>query len=115
MFDDPKKELQRLEKRLLAAEDEDWLDQQLEEAKAMIGDDRRAGRPAADANIYRNYANNYGASMTWEEDDSALYVDEYEEEDYDPREKGIRGLIVLACLETLGIVAIIAYWAAHLL
>lgn len=38
MFDDPKKELEELEKKLLNAENDAWLDAQLAEAYALLGD-----------------------------------------------------------------------------
>lgn len=116
MFDDPKKELERMEKKLLAAEDDDWLEKQLAEARMLIGDDVAAPKKrkhSSEGDIYRNYANGYGAGTPKRE--KVLYADEYEEEEDYPQEKGVRGLILLACLETLGIVAILAYWLVHLL
>ena len=119
MFDDPKKELEQLEEKLLAAEDDDWLDKQLSEAKALIGDAPRKKRPA-NGNAYRNYANSYGkeapkTQAAPKKKEPQVYADEYEEEEEVPKEKGVRGLIILAVAETLGIVGIIAYWLIHLL
>lgn len=116
MFDDPKKELKRLEKQLLEEEDGSWLDNELSEAKAMLGDDRQQDPDAT--RVYRdlgalpvrNYANGYGQAQDVE-------YDEYGDGDYvenspkpAPREKGVGGLILLALLELLGIVGIIGYW-----
>lgn len=116
MFDDPKKELKRLEKQLLEEEDASWLDHELSEAKAMLGDDRQQDLDVT--RIYRdpvtlpvrNYANGYGQSRDVE-------YDEYGDGDYTEapprtasRQKGVGGLILLALLELLGIVGIIGYW-----
>lgn len=118
MFDDPKKELKRLEKQLLEEEDGSWLDNELSEVKAMLGD---SGQQDLDATrIYRdpgavpvrNYANGYGQvpAQSGEYDeygDSAYAADPRE---VAPREKGVGGLVLLALLELLGIVGIIGYW-----
>ena len=68
MFDDPKKELRRLEQQLLAEEEYDeyeedyltedeWLEQELAEAKALSGYQEPREAPV------RNYANGYGAQV----------------------------------------------------
>lgn len=118
MFDDPKKELEQLQEQLL--KDEDWFARELDSAKAMIGDQptpkkrktaaagavhsanaQRKPQTSADPAI-RNFANGYGNADSQQEEPKA------------PR-KSNKGLIILACLETLGIVAIAAYWLIFLL
>ena len=145
MFDDPKKELQRLQQELLAEEesfeeayfDEDeWLDQEIAEAKALSGYQEPQPQPV------RNYANGYGARpqnpyqrpaqpyetqqrrylsgySTYQESRPGYRPDvrgyhEEEIEEYE-EEKGIRGLVILACMLTLGIVAVAMYWVLVLL
>ena len=125
MFDDPKNTLRRMEEELRAAEyeeeeaepddgfgyaDDSWL----EEAKALIGEDEEIP--------IRNHANGYGARprnyamydnrevYDEELDDAAvLYAQE-------PRKKkGIGGLVLLALLEVLGILAVLWWWVRWLL
>lgn len=133
MFDDPKEALRRLEQRLLAEEDrkgpeepefeEDWLEDELAEAHRLLGDDPDGdddddSYPAAptrrQGSGVRNYANGYGAARNT--DPADLNMEEYSDRVYRaPREKGVGGLVLLACLETLGIVALVAYWLVVLL
>lgn len=81
MFDDPKKELERLQDELLAEEDADWLeddtDEELAQIKAMLNKDKpdRAGEDYeryfqndyreeyAQEPFYRNYSNGYGTQV----------------------------------------------------
>ena len=98
MFDDPNEELRRLQQRLLAEEDreepepdEDWL---------------------ADVHDFPD-------DDLWEEDDEEP-EDSPEGEDVGtcgrkPRKRGAGCLMVLLCLELLGIAAVAAYWALVLL
>ena len=120
MFDDPKNTLRRMEEELRAAEyeeeaepeyeDDDWL----ADAKALIGEDEEIP--------IRNHANGYGTRPrnyamydnreVYDEeldDDAVLYAEE-------PRKKkGIGGLVLLALLEVLGILAVLWWWARWLL
>ena len=116
MFDDPKKELEQLQEQLL--KDEDWFTRELDSAKAMIGDQAvpKKRKTAASSAVQaantqkipqpdpriRNYANGYGTT------------DPARDEAELPK-KSNKGLIILALLETLGIVAIAAYWLIFLL
>ena len=114
MFDDPKKELQRLQEQLL--QDEEWFEKELESAKAMIGEGPGKSqaiskqKPRKDAELrrsdpmIRNYANGYGQKRPPVRNTEVRK----------PR-KGIGGLVVLATLETMGIVGIVAYWMLVLL
>ncbi len=120
MFDDPKKELKRLEEQLLLEEDDGWLET-LAQANALLQEDD----PDMDATRVfqppvRNFANGYGTrapaySESYEEYDD-FYTDE-EPESPSPalREKGIGGLVVLALLEMAGIMGIVLYWLNMLL
>ena len=125
MFDDPKNTLQRMEEELRAAEyeeeaepdygfdyeDDNWL----EEAKSLIGEDEEIP--------IRNHANGYGARpqnnavdfgrMVYGDEEldksAALFAEEPQ------KKKGIGGLVLLALLEMLGILAILLWWARWLL
>lgn len=122
VFDDPKKELKRLERELLAEEDDHWLDDQLAQAHALLGDtseteDMDATRIYRDASEMpvRNYANGYTAPRKLYDYDEQ-YVDEPQEDLSDvPREKGIGGLIVLALFEMLAIAIVLVYWMGQIL
>ena len=132
MFDDPKKELNRLQRQLLAEEEpeqeadfyeeyldeEDWLDQEIAEAKAMVGYEEEEEPPV------RNFANGYGRNVPhqparYENTPSRPayrgHVNTYEEEIPEEPEENLRGLVILAWLLTLGIVAVAAYWVVLLL
>ena len=139
MFDNPNEELKRLEKELLAQEEEDWLEKELREAKALINmEDEKPDvdatqvfkapaqaqtRPQTQTQTQagvqpRNYANNYGAAQAAPRntDKTDVNLEEYSDEVYEePKEKSSRGLVILACLETLGIVAVVLYWLLFLL
>jgi len=140
MFDDPKKELQRLQQQLLAEEayeeeymdEEDWLDQEIAEAKALSGYQEPAEPPV------RNYANGYGIRQEYPEyqrpaqPQQRSYLSGYStyqearpdyrsHRDYrdqvmeeEPEEK-LGGLVALACLLTMGIVGVALYWVLVLL
>ncbi len=118
MFDDPKRELKRLETELLQEEDGDWLDRELAQAHALLGDEPQ--EPELDYREFtgtapvRNYANGYGAQVPemYDEEDS-LYADE--EPAPLPRQKGIQGLVLLALLELAGIAGIVLYWLRMML
>ena len=131
MFDDPRKELRRLEEQLLAEEDpgpdvpEDTLrmDDELEEARRLLGAEMPEDEEAEDEDpepmVYRNFANGYGRRQSVpvrNRDRFDRDLEEYSDQVHDePREKGVRGLVILACLELLGIAAVIVYWLLFLL
>lgn len=127
MFDDPKKELQKLEAQLL--KEEEWFNRELEDAKKLSGyapvkksqktsKTAAAKKPMDQTQVYRtgsttqvrNAANNYGKGAP----KSAVRSPEAGTREK-PREKSVKGLVILACLETLGIVAVAAYWLMILL
>ncbi len=108
MFDDPNKELADLQAQLEAQEE--WFQRELDSAKRMIGQEPE--RKAAPAAPVRNYANNYGKQPV-----RKAYVPDIPEiqEEEPPKKKGVRGLVILASLELLGIFGILGYWAWYFL
>ncbi len=126
MFDDPKKTLRRMEEELRAAEREDQEEQEppfgsefeftddeelIREAKALL-------REEDDIPI-RNHANGYGARPMpgAQAPDYGRMVYDPEEPDEDvavfaqePKPKGAGGLVILALLELIGILAVILWW-----
>ena len=120
MFDDPKKELQRLQQQLLAEEEkyeeeylteEEWFEREIAEAKVLSG----YQEPEV-----RNYANGYGAQSQANRQNRPAYQphvpNAYEQPiREEPEEKGVGGLIGLAVALTMGIVAVAAYWVLVLL
>ena len=141
IFDDPKKELKRMEEELFAAEEEQWEEaDDLSDIRSLLRDyddedyqeffQEEEDEPAYRnyANDYgrpvRNYANNYGrkrASVAYEEeeeeyldDDAVLYRDDYRNAKHS-KEKGVRGLLVIVILEILAIIGILGWWLSWLL
>ena len=101
MFDDSKRHLRRMEEAL-QEEDDRWLDEELEDAKRLLD-------PEADADCPKvSVTNNDRLDV-----DLDAYSDDVFEQP--PKEKGIRGLVILACLEALAIAAVILYWLVMLL
>ena len=132
MFDNPKKELERLEQQLLAAEAHEQEEEDFESLYEEIYDEFGREEPYevddelkqmlnySDIPI-RNHANNYGnpqqdlsqrsAGFEAEKDyymDSDRYVPM-------PKKKGIKGLLVLACIEAVAVIALAAWWLGRLL
>ena len=124
MFDNPRRELEWLEEELLAAEeeevpeeddeeyyDEDFLsdgshqdpeDDWLEDVEALLEPDEPERRPRRRKNPAVDFPR-------------AVYDDEELDEsaavfDNDPPPKGIGGLVFLAILEVLGILAVVGWW-----
>ncbi len=115
MFDNPKKELERLQQQLLAAE----MDTPEEEVTEEFDD------------LYDEIYDEFGPE-TFEEpdfsDDRAFYsraagfdaeVEEYEmdEDRYvaPPRKKGFRGLVIFALLQAFVVIALALWWLGQLL
>lgn len=128
MFDDPKRELERLEEALLEEEEAEavpektgeYLDETVID-DALYGSDQKwldelnqlleEPEPAV-----RNHANNYGRKNPAVDFSKAVYEDEGELDesqavfDDTPKPKGIGCLLVLAIAEMLGILAIVGWW-----
>ena len=113
MFDDPRGALNRLQQELLEEEaeyeeenfsEDHWLDEEIAEAKALLGMDEEE---EDDPVIYRNYANGYGRQVYARE----AYPDAEEEIPADDT----KGQKILAFLLLAGILAVAGYWAVVLL
>ena len=127
MFDDPKKELKRLEEQLLAAE---MSDDDFERFYEEIYDEFGEKEPAAQEDDYlkdlledvpvRNYSNNYGktpqASAAKKPQASRdTYTDSSRYAAPVKKDRSIRTLTIIACLETLGIVGVVLWWVLRIL
>ena len=127
MFDDPREELRRLQAELLAAEEEEeYVDEDLEGLDDLLDDYEEEEDYGEDIEEYfeedyeeeytqpRYHRRNYGVDyaddlLELEEDDTAVYRDEYRAMQK-KRKKGVRRLLVIACLELIGILAILGWW-----
>ncbi|MBR5022558.1 MAG: hypothetical protein IKY18_05105 [Oscillospiraceae bacterium] len=112
MFEDPKKELKALEGRMLAAEEsrkDPMLDDDFEtlfnEIKAEYG-------PRNDEPPVRNYANNYGRPAAVR---PAPHPAPAPAPVPEPRKKRKTGLGFLIFLEIVALIAVLGFWALHLL
>lgn len=156
MFDDPRRELRRLEEELLAEEEEEEEFAPSEEEEygeydeffdeddlnnALYGSDQgwvdNLDELLSEEPEVRNHANGYGTRMqapqkkisqkqTSQKKEKkakkAKKTPVYEEEEYEeldenaavfddqPKEKGIGGLVFLAILEMIGILAVVRWW-----
>ena len=107
LFDDPNKELAALQAQLEAQEE--WFQKELDSAKRMIG--QQPNTPAASAAPVRSPSNAYADKPVRKA--YVPHVPQIEEEE--PPKKSVRGLLILASLELLGIFAILGYWAWYFL
>lgn len=154
MFDDPSRELRRLEEELLAEEEEEEAFAPSEEEdygeydeffdeedlnNALYGSDQgwvdNLDELLSEEPEVRNHANGYGTRMKAPQKKvsqaskkkekkakKAKKAPVYEEEEYeqldenaavfdeDYKEKGIGGLVFLAILEIIGILAVVLWW-----
>lgn len=132
MFDDPKKDLKWLEEQLRAVEapqeedtdldalfddedffEEDPLEADLREARALLGE--VPARPQRKNDVFA-----FLEEETGEEEPATVYAvapsrAESRKEKKKKKEKGVGGLVFLACLETLGIIAVLLWWVLWLL
>lgn len=135
IFDDPKKSLERMQRQLLESEEEydeyeeyeeeflteeEWLDDEIAEAKVMLG---MYGEDE-DEDFIRSYAGGYGNfqqprrydDFEDEDDDfDDLYDDEDEDEDEVPEPRNHKGQLALTVALLAGIAAVAIYWVAVLL
>ena len=118
MFDNPKKELERLEAQLLAAETtnteddfdslyEDIYDEFGEETPDHLDAELRQILDYSDQEFSRR-----AAGFDAEEEDYYMDTERYVAP---PKKKGIRGLLIVACLEAVAIIALAAWWLGRLL
>ena len=105
VFDDPKKELERLQAQIAAQEE--WFEQELDSAKRLIGDTPRPAKPtsAAAGVPTHNKAKTTAARQAAKKEAPVAA----------PKKKGVKGLLILALVEILAIAGIAAYWLLHLL
>ena len=130
MFDNPKKELEKLEKQLL--EDEEWFQRELDSAKRMIGQvPAKQQRPSAPRTPQgsKPAPQSAQARSTGGKKESSARTAQVKEPAKAPakvpakapvkapekKKKSNKGLVILACAETLGILGLAAYWVLFLL
>ena len=112
MRDDTKRELERLERELLAQEDAGLTDDELlDDIKSMLGEGEPA-EPAFDdpqtihdpkgPMVYCNYSNDYGRDLQEFADNGELPEKK--------TDKVTLGLLITACCLTAGIIGILIYW-----
>lgn len=124
MFQDAQEELKRLEQELLAEEDtpeqaqtpeeDDLLDE--EDLDALLSQTQRIETPEGAA-VYRNHSNDYGKALrnyasgykAYNTDNCDPDLDEYAQQVYAPKKKGIAGLVITALLLTAAIFAVLCY------
>ena len=101
MFDNPKKNLKRLEQELLAEEQEAWAERQR----------RETGKP-----VNRNEKPSKKTPKAKNRDRVDVRTDDFSEEiRREPNEKSPAGLALLACILMLGILAVLGWWVWVLL
>ena len=120
MFDDPKKELKKLEEQLL--KEEEWLERELAAARELIGDqpvkkvkktvENKEDAPVRGSEETRKKAEKVVVPASGDYD---LDKKKAKKKKKKKAGKSNRGLVILAILETLGIVGIIAYWMIMIL
>ena len=121
MFDNPKKELEKLEQQLL--DDEEWFQQELESAKRMIGQaPEKAKRPTGP---HHPQVSGTGAKAAPAAKSAPTSGKEPVRQSGKKKtgkkksgkkaKKSNKGLITLAIVEALGILGLAAYWLLVLL
>ena len=111
MFDDPKKELRRLENELLAEEETDWLDDDLSDLDDLLKDYEEEQEEEVQEEYDRVDSLKDMSDILLEEEadsDRTFYREDYK--NARKKKKGIAGLVVVACLETAAIVGLLAWW-----
>ena len=103
MFDNPKDELNRLQEELLAEEDTSWEDE-LADLDSLLAD-YEEDRTEPVRKAYREVNDLHRMSNALLEEDDEEPVKEKK-----PCEKGVLGLIIAVCLETVAIIGLLAWW-----
>lgn len=114
MFDDPNKELKKLEDQLL--KDEQWLDRELAAARALIGEEtpkKKKAPPVRGSADTQQKAARVVIPNTGDYDLDEKKVKKSKKKG--KKKKSNRPLVILAVLETLGIVGVVVYWLIMLL
>lgn len=114
MFRDTREELERLERQLQEEETEDacqgetaygeTAESQEDEETGFAQED--TSMPADDPAFYRNYANDY---TVYNSDRTDVELEQYSEEVRQPKERGLRGLLLLAAVLMAAIACVLAY------
>ena len=99
MFRDSQKELERIQQQLL---EEDDIPETDEELLDDIGD------------VVDDVQNGYEADA-YNSDDTDITPEELSDEVLAPKQENLKGLIVAACLLTLGIVLVLGWWVVRLM
>ena len=106
LFDDPKKELERLQQQLLAAEmapPEEDIDDFSDEIYEEFGDEF-SFEEENDLSLYGRAA---GFDAETEEEEYYMDEDRYAAP---PKKKGFRGLVIFALLQAILIIALVTWW-----
>ena len=127
MFKKPDKELMRLQRELLAAEEEyeEYEEEYLEEddldLDAILSEEEYEPEEESGP-VYANFANHYGRGSQKRFDEALDFEEDFDDsealtrEDYrkykKKKRRGNFGLVVLAILEILCIGAILVWWAS---
>ena len=118
MFDDPRKALNRLETRLLIADEENdeferFYSDVYDEFDPEDGEEERGGYYP----LFRNYANGYGRDLAYapEEEPEEVLMDEDRYEPARPGRKSNPGLAIVACTECIAVAAVMIYGVIRLL
>lgn len=113
MFDDPKKELKRLEEQLLKAEmTDDDFEKFYSEIYKEFGPASSNEDLSKDVPVHKN-SNPSGRTQTSRPRND--YADAKRALAPKKKAKGIRGLVITACLESAGIIAIVLWWVLRIL
>jgi len=108
MFDDPQKELKRLEEELLKKEMDDT------EFEQFYHDIYEEFAPVEEEEpVVRNHANQYGNAVPKAK--PSTYADTPRAVAPKKKDKGVRGLMITICLECVGIAAVVLWWVLRIL
>ena len=107
MFDDPQKELKRLEEELLKKEADDDFERFYQDIYEEFGPVEEEEEPV------RNHANHYGNAVPKAK--TSTYADTPRAVAPPKKDKGVRGLMITICLECVGIAAVVLWWVLRIL
>ena len=112
MFKDKKEELSRLEAELLleaeAEEEAARLEEELEEAQALLDDENDYGSETEET--YFNYSNRYGKIQAYNNDTTDDDLDAYSDEVYQANRKNGVGCLTLLTVALLVAVVFVLGW-----
>ncbi len=112
MFKDKKEELSRLEAELLleaqAEKEEARLEEELEEADALLDDENDYGEESEET--YYNYSNRYGTIRAYNNDTADDDLDAYSDAVYEGTKKNSIGCLTLLALALLVAIVFVLGW-----